>query len=134
MDREMLSDEQWGRIEGMLPGRVGHVGGTSPDNRRFVEAVLWVLRTGSPWRDLDESKYGNWHSVYVRFQRWEATGVWQRVFEALKQGEVSDTVMIDTTIVRAHQHAAGAPAQKGGKRHRRWVAVEADFQPSSMSL
>lgn len=73
MDRDVLTDSQWERIENLLPGRVGYVGGTSPDNRLFLEAVIWVLRTGSPWRDLPE-RFGLWKSVYNRFNRWSNIG------------------------------------------------------------
>ena len=104
----MLSDEQWARIADLLPGKPTDKGGRAVDNRRFVEAVLYMARTGCPWRDLPK-ELGNWHSVYVRFARWETYGVWHRVAEAL-QGEADmEELFIDATIVRAHQHAVGAP-------------------------
>lgn len=130
MDRDVLTDSQWERIENLLPGRVGYVGGTSPDNRLFLEAVIWVLRTGSPWRDLPE-RFGLWKSVYNRFNRWSNIGVWERVFEALCQDPDFEYVMIDSTIVRAHQHAAGA---KGGRTIRHWAVVEVVFPQKSMRL
>lgn len=80
MDRRMLSDTQWFRIAELLPGKPTDKGGRAADNRGFVEAVLYLARTGSPWRDLPK-ELGNWHSVYVRFARWEAYGVWHRVAE-----------------------------------------------------
>ena len=108
MDRRMLRDSQWEKIAALLPGKPTDKGGRAADNRLFVEAVLYVARTGCPWRDLP-SELGNWHSVYVRFSRWEQYGVWHRVATAL-QGEADlEEVFIDSTIVRAHQHAAGAP-------------------------
>ena len=104
----MLSDAQWARISELLPGKPTDKGGRAADNRLFVEAVLYTARVGNPWRDLP-AEFGNWHSVYVRFARWEANGVWARVAEAL-QGEADlEELFIDSTVVRAHQHSAGAP-------------------------
>lgn len=131
MDRAVLTDEQWVRIERLLPGRVGHVGGTAPNNRLFLEAVLWIIRTGSPWRDLPVC-FGYWQVIYNRFNRWGKTNVWERVFQALCQEDPDfEYVMIDSTIVRAHQHAAGA---KGGKTVRHWAVVEVVFPQKSMRL
>jgi putative transposase len=129
MDRNVLTDAQWERIEGLLPGRVGHVGGTAKDNRLFLEGVLWIARTGSPWRDLPEM-FGFWNCVYIRYNRWCHSGMWQRIFEALSDDPDFEYVMIDSSIVRAHQHAAGG---KGGLRIRPLGAREADTQPKSMS-
>ncbi len=130
MDRDVLTDEQWKRIENFLPGRVGHVGGTAPDNRLFLEAVLWTARTGSPWRDLPE-KFGHWNCVYVRYNRWCHSGVWQRVFEKLAETPDFEYVMIDSTIVRAHQHAAGG---KGGANSKPLAVPGAAIRQKSMSL
>lgn len=107
MDRRMLSDEQWSRIADFLPGKATDRGRTGADNRLFVEAVLYLARTGCPWRDLPAS-FGNWHSAYVRFARWEANGVWDRIAGALQGDADLEELFIDATIVRAHQHAAGA--------------------------
>ena len=84
MLRYLLSDSQWVRIEHLLPGKPTDKGGRAADNRLFVEAVFWIARTGSPWRDLPR-EFGNWHSVYVRFSRWETYGVWHRMAEALTE-------------------------------------------------
>jgi transposase len=115
MVRKLMSDEQWRRIEQMLPGKPGDVGRSGADNRLFVEAVLWIARTGSPWRDLPAA-FGNWNSAYVRFARWSRAGVWQRVFAALSKEADFREAMIDSTIVRAHQHAAGAQKKPVRKR------------------
>ncbi len=115
MPRKLLRDDQWERIQGLLPGKVGDPGATGKDNRLFVEAVLWVARTGSPWRDLDPA-LGNWHATYTRFSRWGKSGVWQRVIEAVSKDRDLEALFIDSTIVRAHQHAAGAKKKKGIKR------------------
>ena len=105
--RYALRDDQWERIKNLLPGREGYVGVTAKDNRLFVEAVLWLARTGSPWRDLPP-ELGNWHSTYVRFARWRNAGVWDRIALALAGERDLARVFIDSTIVRAHQHASGA--------------------------
>ena len=107
MVRKWLRNDQWTRIEPMFPGKASDPGRSGRDNRLFVEAVLWVARTGSPWRDLPQ-EFGGWNSVYQRFARWSRSGVWQRVFEQLALEADFEKVFIDSTIVRAHQHAAGA--------------------------
>ena len=102
-----LRDDQWERIEGLLPGREGAVGVTAKDNRPFVEAVLYRYRAGVPWRDLPEC-FGRWKAVHTRFSRWSASGVWEGLFKALAADGDNEYAMIDSTIIRAHQHAAGA--------------------------
>jgi transposase len=107
MRRYALRDDQWDRIKDLLPGREGCVGVTAKDNRLFVEAVLYRYRAGIPWRDLPD-RFGDWKEVHTRFCRWAKTGVWERVFRHLA-GEADDEhAMIDSTVVRAHQHSAGA--------------------------
>ena len=107
MDRRMLRDDQWERIEQLLPGKAGDRGVTAKDNRRFVEAVLWIMRTGSPWRDLPV-ELGHWHRTFVRFSCWREKGVWERVAKVLSGDADLEQLFIDSTIVRAHQHSAGA--------------------------
>ena len=111
MSRYGLRDDQWQRIKDLLPGRIGHVGFTAQDNRRFVEAVLYRYRAGIPWRDLPE-RFGDWKNIHRRFSRWATAGVWQRVFEHLAREADNEYAMIDSTIVRAHQHSAGAPKKR----------------------
>ena len=106
MRRFELSDEQWVRVEGLLPGKKGDPGRPAVNSRLFLDAVLWIARTGAPWRDLPE-RFGPWNSVFKRFNRWAKKGVWQRVFEALQDLDL-EWLMVDATIVRAHLHAAGA--------------------------
>nr|WP_225907392.1 IS5 family transposase [Leptolyngbya sp. BL0902] len=108
--RHALRDDQWERIQDLLPGSKGWVGVTAQDNRRFVEAVLYRYRAGIPWRDLPE-RFGHYRKVHTRFRRWAKTGVWERLFRALANDADNEYQMIDSTIVRAHQHSAGA---KGG--------------------
>lgn len=105
MERLILNDEQWAKIEALLPGKASDCGVTAKDNRCFLEAVLWINRTGSPWRDLPEF-FGHWHRVYVRYNRWAHKGVWQRVFEALAVVADVKFVHVDATIARVHQHGA----------------------------
>jgi putative transposase len=115
MPRKILRDDQWQRIEPLLPGKATDRGVTAKDNRLFVEAVLWILRTGSPWRDLPP-ELGNWHNTYTRFSRWGRTGVWQRVVEACSAEADLQALLLDGTIIRAHQHAAGAQKKRVIKR------------------
>ena len=100
----------------MLPGREGHVGVTARDNRLFVEAVLYRYRAGIPWRDLPE-RFGDFRVVHLRHSRWRKSGVWERIFKALSLEADNEYAMIDSTIVRAHQHSAGA--KKGGRPSHR---------------
>lgn len=122
MRRYGLRDDQWERIKDILPGREGHVGVTAKDNRRFVEAVLYRYRAGIPWRDLPE-RFGDWKQVHTRFSRWAASGVWRRIFERLSADADNEYAMIDSTIVRAHQHSAGAQKKPG--KTRRSAAAKA---------
>jgi transposase len=115
LNRDVLNDERWERIAPLLPGKPDDPGRSGEDNRLFVEAVLWVVRTGSPWRDLPEA-FGNWNSIFVRFRRWAKKGVFERVFNVLSGDPDFEYAIIDGTIVRVHQHGSGA---KGGLKIRR---------------
>jgi transposase len=110
----MLSDPQWERISPLLPGKEGDRGRSGRDNRLFLEAVLWLVRTGSPWRDLPEP-FGLWNTAFRRFRRWAESGVFDRIFKELSGDPDFEYAMIDGTIVRVHQHGAGA---KGGLKIR----------------
>jgi putative transposase len=112
--RLVLSDAQWERIAPELPGKIGDPGRSGDDNRLFVEAVLWVARTGAPWRDLPD-EFGKWYTVYTRFWRWAQKGVWERIFKRLSEDSDFEYVLIDATLVRVHQHGTGA---KGGLKLR----------------
>ena len=111
MDRLVLSERQWEQIAPLIIGRPDQKGSTGRNNRMFVEGVLWIVRTGSPWRDLPEA-FGDWNSVFRRFSRWSSKGVWGRIFGALSDDPDFEYLIVDATIIRAHQHAAGA--KKGG--------------------
>ena len=115
MARKILRNDQWDRIEQLLPGKSGDPGRSGEDNRLFVEAVLWIARSGAPWRDLP-AEFGAWNSVYQRFARWSNRQVWQRVFAELAKDADFEEVFLDSTIVRAHQHAAGAQKKLASKR------------------
>ncbi len=129
MRRHEIADEHWERIEGFLPGRAGDPGVTAEDNRGFVNAVLWIAKTGAPWRDLPE-RFGKWNSVWKRFDRWSGKGIWLRVFEELKDPDL-EWLILDSTVIRAHQHAAGAV--KKGAPTRRWGGRGAGSGPSCTS-
>jgi len=101
-----LRDDQWSRIEPLLPP-VKNGGRSAKPHRPVVEAMIWVLRTGAPWRDLPRP-YGPWQSVYTRWSRWSAAGVMATLLEALSRERDGESFMIDATIVRAHQDASGA--------------------------
>ena len=114
MRRFELTDEQWEKIKYLLPGKEGDSGRTAKDNRLFLDAVLWTARTGAQWRDLP-ARFGNWNSIYQRFNRWAKTGRWQAIFEQMQDPDL-EWLLIDSTIVRAHQHAAGALKKGETKR------------------
>ena len=115
--RHSIRDEDWDRIQDLLPGREGLPGVTTRDNRLLIDAVLWIVKTGAPWRDPPE-RFGPWNSVWRRFDRWARKGVWRKVFEQL-QGPDLEWLILDSTIIRAHPHAAGArknPDGTGGQQ------------------
>ena len=114
MHRHALRDDQWERIREFLPGRVGHVGGTAADNRLFVEAVLYRYYTGIPWRDLPE-RFGGWKNTHRRFRRWCESGVFECIFNALAKDADGEYMSLDSTVVRAHQHSAGARKKRVAK-------------------
>ena len=102
--QSILSDSQWAVLAPLLPGRRGPAG---HDNRRFVEAVLWLARSGAHWRALPPV-WGNWHTTYTRFARWAKSGAWARLLAAVQARDAGlGTLLLDSTTVRAHQHAAG---------------------------
>jgi transposase len=121
--RYELSEAQWRRLESLLPGRLGTVGRPAEDNRRFVNGVLWVIRSGMRWADLPE-RYGKYKSVHKRFLRWAERGVWDRLFDDLVADRKNPYLMLDSTIVRAHQQAA--TGRKKGAKIRLWGVPEVD--------
>src|SRR3954469_12698438 len=109
--RHAISDADWDRIRDLLPGRPGQTGWLAKDNRLFLDAVLWIAKTGAPWRDLPE-RFGRWNSVWKRFDRWAQKGTWQVVFDALQDPDL-EWLILDSTVIRAHPSAAGA--KKSGR-------------------
>ena len=110
--RHDISDRVWSLLEPNLPGRKGAWGGVAKDNREFINSVFWILRTGSPWRDLPPD-YGNWSNVHRRFIRWRDAGVWEKLLEQLVDSPDFEWLMIDASHIKVHPHAAGA---KGGNQ------------------
>lgn len=106
-NRHDITDKMWRVLSPLLPGQRGQWGGIAEDNRRFLNGVFWVLRTGAPWRDMPP-QYGNWNSVYQRFRRWRNSGLWEKILEALVVDPDFEWLMIDASHCKVHPHAAGA--------------------------
>lgn len=121
MFRGELTNEQWEKLEPLLPPQKPNIGRPNTEHRKILNGILWILRTGAPWRDLPE-RYGPWQTVASRFYRWRKAGIWEQLFARVKEladseGRIDWEIhYVDGTIVRAHQHAAGA---KGGMLKRR---------------
>ena len=114
MVRLVLTDAQWAKMEAHCLGKPTDPGRSGSDNRRFVEAVLWIVRTGSPWRDLPPS-FGKWNTVFKRYRDWATADVFKRLFDAVSDDADMEYAMVDATIVKVHRHGQGA---KGGLRAR----------------
>jgi len=114
MERFVLTDAQWAKMELHCLGKATDPGRSGANNRLFVEAVLWIARTGSPWRDLP-GVFGKWNSVYVRFRDWVKADVFKKLFDAGADDPDMEYAMVDATIVKVHRHGQGA---KGGLRAR----------------
>ena len=121
MRRHEISDTQWAAVKDLLPGKATDCGVTAKDNRLFLNAVVWLMRTGVPWADLP-ARFGKHNSVGRRYRRWVQKGVWQRIFDALSEPDLTQ-VMLDATVVRAHQQAAGQ--KKATRQPSAWAAVGA---------
>lgn len=129
LPRHAITDADWERIKDLLP-----TGGPTNDPRLFVDAVLYVARTGIPWRDLPE-RLGNWNATWRRFDRWSRAGVWEKVFEALQDPD-TEWLLMDSTVIRAHPCAAGAKKKRtgpGDRRSRLSAAVGAASAPKCMA-
>ena len=113
-DRHVITDRMWQLMEPECLGKPTDPGRTGSDGRLFMEAVLWIARTGSPWRDLPE-RFGKWNTVFKRFREWVKGDVFQRIFDALSEEPDMEYAMIDGTIVKVHRHGQGA---KGGLKAR----------------
>jgi transposase len=128
-----LTDEIWDRLSEALKGLKSRAGAPpKQSDRDFIEAVLYLARTGEPWRDLPK-QFGDWDAVYQRFRRWEKAGRWRKLFERLPEDlQEVHTLFFDSSVIRAHPHAAGAPPKRGARSHRPSVAAEAGSGPRSM--
>ena len=118
--RHELTDQQWARISLLIAGKASDPRRRGRNNRLFVNAVLWVIRSGAHWHDLPE-RYGKYKTVHKRFTRWAKAGVWERIFAALTADPDNQYLMLDSTVVRAHQQAASG---KGGAKTRFWGVPE----------
>ena len=112
LHRHDISDDEWELIKDILPGKIGGKGRPAKDNRTFINAVLWIVRTGAPWRDLPP-EYGDWKNTNRRFCRWRDKGVWEKILEIVVQNCGSELIIIDSTYCKCHQHASGA---RGGSQ------------------
>jgi transposase len=134
--RHEVTDQQWQRLQPLLPPQKPPTGRPAADHRRILNGILWLLRTGAPWRDLP-TRYGAWQTVASRFYRWCQAGVWDRLFTVVQQqadaaGQLDWALhFVDGTIVRAHQHAAGA--KKGARTPKRSAVAKAGSAPKSTS-
>lgn len=137
MRRHELTEAEWAKLAPLLPPQKPATGRPAEDHRRILNAILWKVRTGAPWRDLPE-RYGSWSTVHSRFRRWRLAGIWDRLFAAVQQqadaaGHLDWEVhFVDSTVIRAHQHAAGA--KKGAQRRKRSGAARAASVPRSTSV
>jgi transposase len=125
MDCDALRDDQWERIKECVPGGTKGKRGPRTNNRLFLDELLWMARSGGRWRDLPE-RLGDYRSVKRRYYRWIEMGVLDEMLAMLAREADLEWLMIDSTIVRAHQHAAGTRTVKGGQMHRAWVGLGAD--------
>src|SRR3979409_2358576 len=142
MRRHELTGEEWETIKGRLPGKEGAPGVTAKDNRLFVNAIFFIAKTGIPWRDLPE-RFGPWHNVFQRFKRWCKKGVFTRIFEVLCDPDL-EVLMLDSTVIRAHQHSAGQKKStpekeqlgrsRGGVSTKIHVAVDGLGKPTQIFL
>ena len=122
MERQVLTDAQWAKMEPHCLGKASDPGRSGGNNRLFIEAILWIVRTGSPWRDLPEH-FGKWNTVFVRYRDWVKADVFKRLFAAVSEEPDMEYAMVDATIVKVHRHGQGA---KGGLKARPSVARKAE--------
>lgn len=122
MDRFVLTDVQWAKMEPICLGKASDPGRSGGDNRLFLEAVLWIARTGSPWRDLPPS-FGKWNTVFKRYRDWVEADVFKRIFDVASDEPDMEFAMVDATIVKVHRHGQGA---KGGLKIRPSASQKAE--------
>ena len=127
MTRFVLTDTQWTKMEPHCLGKITDPGRSGGNNRMFIEAVLWIARTGSPWRDLPGS-FGKWNTIFKRYSDWVKADVFKRLFEALSDDPDMEYAVVDATIVKVHRHGHGA---KGGLKIRPSASRKAAGRPKS---
>jgi transposase len=132
LEGEVLRDDQWERIKPFIPGGLKGKRGPRSNGRRFMDALLWMARSGARWRDLPE-RFGPYQSVKRRYYRWIEMGVLNRIFEAVAAEPDMEWAMLDATVIRAHAQAAGARQKRGARTPRRLAVLAAASEPSSMS-
>jgi len=135
LHRHAISDADWDRIKHLLPGQPGQHGGIAQDNRLFIDAVLYVARTGIPWADLPE-RFGKWNSIWRRFDRWAKKSRWDPILAMLRDPDM-DLLIFDSTAVRAHSCAAGAKkngTEAAGSPSKPWDAAVAVLARKSMAV
>lgn len=125
--RHALTDDQWNQIKDLLPGKEGDPGRTAEDNRLFVDAILFIAKTGIPWRDLPE-RFGNWNSVWKRYDRWCRRGVWETLAEALGEPDLAE-LQLDSTSIKVHIAAVGG-RRRATKKKRTPTTVAASAGPA----
>ena len=131
MNGQNLRDDQWAIIEPYVPGGRKGKRGPRSDGRKFINALLWLARSGARWRDIPPA-YGKYQTIKMRYYRWLEKGIIDSIFEALIQDADMEWIQIDGTVIRAHKHAAGAPLKKGAKHPSVWAALVADLGQNSM--
>ena len=130
LHRHDISDKLWNKIEKVLPGRKGSTGRPAMDNRKFLNAVFWILRTGAPWRDLPP-EFGDWKNTHRRFSRWRDKGIWEKILTEVTLDYDTEWIMIDSTYCKCHQHAAGA---RGGNQAIGLTKGESSHKCSKVKL
>lgn len=130
-DPDCLRDDQWDRLALLVPGGAKGQRGPRSDNRRFLDGLLWMARSGARWRDLP-ARVGSCQTVKRRYYRWIENGVIERIFLSLAEEADFEWLQIDAAFIRAHKHAAGAPLRRGARHPRDWAARKADTPPNCM--
>ena len=131
MDYQGLRDDQWVIIKSFVPGGRKGKRGPRSDGRKFINALLWLARSGARWRDIP-ANFGSWQSIKRRYYRWLDAGIIDQIFARLIKEADMEWIQIDSTIIRAHRHAAGAPLKKGAKHPNVWAAPKVDLRQKSM--
>ena len=131
VEGEVLRDDQWARLEPFVPGGRKGKRGPRSNGRRFLDAVLWLARSGARWRDLPEDRFGPYQTAKRRYYRWIEAGVFDRIFEAVSADRDLEWLSIDATVIRAHAQAASGRRKRGDRKPRLSAARAAASEASS---